>query len=260
MRSFTYILTLAICTGGGLLAQKNVPGYMGKRWNLQYHAYLSPALNPNSSDVKFDGGYIDNTLSVNLQHHITAAFTYSKRIEFLVEYNMANTNFDPYPENTDNLDLSTLYYPGMKARGGAVGIRLYSKHFAPLGSHVGFKVGYTRLSIEDLSYTYTDYDGLKQPTTVNGGTKGAPTLTASFGNNRVIKDRLVLSYGLDLTLYTGVLFNELGLFGVFESLDNTFYPEYGNQDSNQEAYMNTAVVRYTLMSMVNFKLGIGILL
>ncbi len=261
MNRLTYIIVLAIFTSSALLAQnKNVPGYMGKRWNLQYQAYLFPSyINPNTSKVKVDDNELDRSLSVNFQSHITAGYTYSKKMEFLAEYHMSSTNFNPYSDYLYDYDTDQLYYPGLKAKGGAIGIRLYSKHFSPLGSHISFKVGFTKLDVEDLNYSYKNTNGLPQQFTISGGSKVAPTLSVGFGTNRVIKDFFVLSYGLDLSLYTGI-FNSASPLSLLDDFGNYVYPSAGNSESNQEAYLQTAEQRYGLMSMVNFKLGFGILL
>lgn len=263
MTRHTYIIAFIIGLSGALLAQnKNVPGYMGKRWNLQYNAFLFPAfINPNSSEVKVEGGDLKGSFSVNFQNHITAGFSYSKKMEFVAEFNMARTNFNPYPSYLDAFAQSSLYYPELKARGGAIGVRLYSKHFAPLGSHISFKLGFTKLNIEDLYYTYQDYNGLQTEAFISGGTKMAPTLSVGFGTNRIIKDFLIISYGLDLTLYTGLI----GSANPFDWLDNidggpSIYPYNGNSSDNRDAYLGKAAQRYGLMSLVNFKLGVGIVL
>lgn len=260
---FLYILTLAFCFPVALLAQKNVPGYMGKKWNLQYQLYLFPSFtNPNSEDVEvISPDAIDVKTSLNLQSHITVAYALSKRMEALAEFNMASTNFDPYSSYVADFNLEELKYPGMKARGGAIGIRLYTKHFAPLGSYITFKMGYTKLTIDDLYYSVADYNsgGGFFEHSISGGTKGAPTLTAGFGTNRVIADRFVISYGLDFTFFAGGFGNWKPIFA--EESGGAYIDFYnGNTASNQDAYLKKAAARYAMQCMVNLKIGVGILL
>ncbi|AEV32078.1 hypothetical protein [Owenweeksia hongkongensis] len=262
---FLYILTLSICIPAALLAQKNVPGYMGKKWNFQYQAYLYPSFNnPNGEEPNIvSADEIDVPTSLNFQNHFSIAYTISKRMEVLAEFSAAKTNFDPYHSFIYEMDVAKVYYPEMKARGGAVGIRLYTKHFAPLGSYFAFKIGYTKVTADDLNYSIVDFytGGPDEDYTIEGGSKGAPTLTASFGNNRIIADRFIFSYGIDFTFFAGGIFNWKPLLADESRGDyiEFGYPETYN-DENQEAYLKKAAARYAMMSMINVKIGVGFLL
>lgn len=240
---------------------KNVPGYMGKRFNLQYQMFLWPSFNnPNNSEAAVGSdGYTDVSTSLNMQHHIVGGFSITKQIDLIADVSFANTNFDPY-YNLYELDPSNLKYPGMSAMGGAVGIRIYAHHFAPLGSHITFKVGYTHLQIESLSYTLRADDfNPAESYTIEGGTKGAPTITTGFGNNRIIADRIVVNYGIDFTFFAGGVRNWKAFFMDEPAGDYIYYRD-GNSMSNQTAYLKKASARYAMHCAVNLKLGIGLLL
>lgn len=257
-----YILILLVGLPLIGLAQKNVPGYMGKKWSLEYQLYLWPSFNnPNGADLEVTSSdYTDVKTSLNLQSHIVGGYSISKQVDLIVDLNFAKTNFDPY-NNLYDLDPSSLSFPEMKATGGAAGIRIYTKHFAPLGSFVDFKVGYTSLKIEDLVYTTNDYayDNPSEDLMIAGGSKGAPTVTMGFGTNRVFADRFILNYGLDFTFFAGGFGNWKPMV-VKESNGDYIYFEEGNSTSNQEVYLKKAAARYAMMCMVNLKIGIGVLL
>lgn len=245
------------------LAQKNIPGYMGKKWSIQYQLFLWPSFNnPNSEEVTVKPDaydeYTDVKTSINLQNHIVASYTVSKRIDVIFDFNFSKTNFDLYSD-VYTLDQSTLTYPEIKAKGGAAGIRIYTKHFAPLGSFLSFKLGYTKLEIEGLSYSTNEYSYVPNTDfTIEGGTKHAPTATMGFGTNRIISNRFIINYGVDFTFFAGGLFN-------WKTIRNEFSGDYldlesGNTSYNQEIYLKKAAARYAMMCMVNLKIGVGILL
>lgn len=262
MRLYHTLFLLLTLPAIALSQVKNVPGYMGKRFSIQYQMFLSPSFNnPNNSEVTIGSDdYTDVSTSINMQHHLVAGYSITKQIDLIADVNFTSTNFDPYYE-LYKLDQSSLVYPGLKATGGAVGIRLYTNHFAPLGSHIAFKVGYTQLKVEDLFYTLQgdEFTTTDSDLMISGGTTGAPTLTMGFGNNRIIADRFMINYGIDFTLFMGGAGNWKPFFADEPMGEYYYYPD-GNTLQNQEIYLDKAAARYSLLCAINLKLGIGIIL
>ena len=259
---FLYIISLTLIVSTTLLAQKNVPGYMGKRWNIQYQLFTSPSFNnPNTSEVEVqdDANYVDVNTSLNFQSHIVAAYTFSKKMDLIGDFNFTKTYFDPFSDVYE-LNTSTLSFPGMTATGAALGIRIYRRHFAPLGAYLDFKLGYTRLNIEGMTYSSNDYSyEPNEDYSIDGGTKSGATITMGLGTNRVLKDRFIFSYGVDFTFFSGGMFNWKPIVASESGGESIFFP-YGNTPENQEAYLKKAAARYAMHSMINLRVGIGILL
>lgn len=262
MRRYSTLFLIFTLPFLALSQGKNVPGYMGKKFSLQYQMFLWPSFNnPNSSEVVVGSDdYTDVSTSINMQHHVIGGYSLTKQIDFIADVNFAKTNFDPY-NMIYQLDQSSLVYPELKATGGAVGIRVYTNHFAPLGSHLTFKLGYTKLKIDDLYYTLpgNDFTPTDTDLMISGGTKGAPTITMGFGNNRIIGNRFMINYGLDFTLFAGGIGHWKPLFAN-ESQGEYIYFESGNTVENQEIYLKKAAARYAFNCAINLKIGIGFIL
>ena len=248
-----------------LMAQKNVPGFMGKRWNLQYQINLWPsALNPNSEelpDPASDGNYVPLKMSINVRHNLEAGYSISKKYDLIANFTYSTTNIDLFGVSNSiyGLDVSSLYYPGLRATGFSVGVRKHKKHFAPLGYYVSYKVGYTFLSYDDITYKTDDY-GYPPNTqhTISGGTTGAPVVGMGFGVNRVIAGDFILNYGLDINLFLGGIGNWNRLLDA--SAPDELYIDDGNTSVNQEAYRKRAAGRYCVQNLFGMRLGIGYLL
>ncbi len=251
-----FLLSLMIWQSS--VAQK-VPGYLGKRFSIEYNAFVFPSLvNPNSSELDPKGEFKLKTkgMSINLQHNLIAQWCVSKKASVVGSINFVNTNYLPSLSPEFNSILTE--YPSMQAYGFEVGLRLFNQHFAPLDQFMEFHFGLTKVSNNDYSYSYKDGSYPVEHFTVSGGSMIRPSFGVAIGSNRIIKDKVIISYGLNSNFYTGGFRNQVVL--LTHNTDEDFFYATGNQDYNQEALTKMAAGRYAVQSVINIRLGIGIIL
>ncbi len=262
-----YILALLIALPFMALSQK-APGYLGKKFTIEYNGFLFPSFyNPNSPDaepIDADEDLRQKGVSLNYQHKFMGQWSFSKRSSLVTSVGFVNTNFLPgkYPYgNFSGNSIMFEKYPDMSATSFDAGIRIFTQHYSPLGKFIEFKLGFATVKTESFDYSVIDAFGTGDTFnyTVEGGSMTWPTIGMGFGTSRIIKDIIIISYGMDLSFYSGGLGNYIGLAG--EALFSDFRDEgEGNTENNQEALLKMAGARYALHSMVNLRIGIGILL
>ncbi len=257
-----YILILFIGLPVLALAQKS-PGYLGKKFSLEYNAYLFPSFfNPNSPDAKPIGtnNLRQKGASLNYQHSILGQWSFSKKLSLIADIGYVNTNYIPSSYSDDRFIMSE--YPSMSALSFEAGLRIYNQHFAPLGRFVEFKVGLARVSTDDFTYGFATEDFESNPRieehTIPGGSMAWPTVEIGFGTNRVINDILIVSYGLDFNFFPGGFGYYIN--AVADAPAEEFDFSIGSNSRNQEELVKMAGARYALHTAINLKIGIGILL
>ncbi len=259
MRKNLHFIILGLLLPPLLSFGQSVPGYLGKRFSIEYNAFLFPSLvNPNSSRFNPRGEFKLKTrgISINLQHNLIAQWCVSKRVSIVGSINYVNTNYLPSLSPGFNLILTE--YPSMKARGFEVGLRLFNQHIAPLDHFMEFHMGFTRVSNDDYSYSYQDGSYPVEHFTISGGSMIRPSFGIAIGANRIIKDRILISYGLNSNFYTGG-FGYQVVLTTDETKEELFYAS-GNQEYNQKTLTKMAAGRYAVQSVINIRLGIGIIL
>ena len=262
-----YIVVLALAIPIFTSAQK-APGYLGKRFSVGYDAYLFPSFyNPNSANaepIDIEGDLRQSGMSINSQHKLMGQWSFSKRASLIASTGFVFTNFLPQSyaySSYSGGDFLFTEYPSMTVNSFDAGIRLFTQHFAPLGKFVEFKLGFATVSTGDFNYSIdnSDNNGSVVDYTVEGGSMTWPTIGMGFGTNRVIKDILILSYGIDFNFFPGGFGRHIGLVGDASISEFRDFEE-GNTPVNQDELVKMAGARYGLHSMLNLKIGIGILL
>ncbi len=261
------LLTLIVVSSlsSGLLVAQSVPGYVGKRFSLDYNLFTFLSLaNPSSAEIK-DKEQLDQydvtsgSLGINIQSHIYGQWVWTKRRSMIASVAFTKSYFSP---SGASYEITATTFPTMNAVAFDIGIRNYRQHFSPLGGYFEMRVGFAKVTAGDFSYHYV-LDGQPDTLGVISGSSGiTPQASVGWGVNRVLKDRFIISYGIDFTLpLIGIA--HLPLFGgVLDNDYNNQYIDYyfGNTSDNQKALRRQAMGRYAAQSMINFKVGIGILL
>lgn len=242
-----------------LMGQK-APGYLGKRFSIEYNAFLFPSFqNPNRSE--YTNGSSDDFRqegsSVNLQQYFLTQWSISKKLSLVGSIGFVKTNFLP-DDNNSRFRFDA--YPGLKVINYNLGLRVFTQHFAPLGQYFEFRLGVAQLKTGDFSYNYVDYDGNVLNATIKGGTMTRPSIAVGYGVNRILMDILVLSYGVDVSFFAGGFGNNVVLTGEFINNDFEYTYEEGSTAGNEKELLSMAAGRYGLHCALNVKVGIGILL
>ncbi len=239
---------------------QKVPGYLGKRFSVEYNAFMFSSLaNPNGSQFtpRGDWTFKPRGISVNWQNNFIAQWSISKRTSLVGSFHFAKTNF--LPSATKDYNATFREYPGMQVYGGEVGLRFFRDHFAPLGHFLELHVGLSEVSNDDFSYFFEIASG--QPPifyTISGGSMLRPSFGVAIGSNRIIKDRILFSYGLNANIFTGGFGQHVFLIRRDTRENLSFYD--GNSEYNQETLTKMAAGRYGVQSMINIRLGIGFIL
>lgn len=259
MKAPLRILTLAIALLPILANAQKAPGYLGKRFSIEYTGYLFPSFaNPNSPEVTYDiYDDPDVSFSMNWQHHLTGQWSFSKRASLIADFSYTNTNFIPYGYGFRGITYEG--YPQVTATTYNAGMRIYFQHYAPLGRYFEFRVGAANVVADDFRYRQINSSApLDTMQTIVGGSTVRPNIAIAWGTSRVIKDILIISYGFDINFVV----SRPGYLNTLLSQPENSDLDYDFLDSpnNEKAYMNLAAGRYTMHSLLNLRLGIGILL
>lgn len=242
-----------------LLHAQKVPGYLGKRFSIEYNAFVFPSLvNPNSSelDPKAEFKLKTKGMSINLQHNLIAQWCISKRASLVGSFSFVNTNY--LPSLSPDFHTILTEYPSMQAYGVEVGLRLFNQHFAPLDHFLEFHMGVTKVSNSDYSYSFKEPSYPIEHFTISGGSMIRPSFGVAVGSNRIIKDKIIISYGLNSNFYTGGFRNQVVL--LTSDTEEDFFYATGNQDYNQETLTKMAAARYAVQAAFNIRVGFGLIL
>ncbi len=256
-----YLLVLTLTIPLLANAQK-APGYLGKRYSVGYDAYIFPSFfNPNSPDAEPKSSYAlrPKGVSLNVQHNIGGQWSFSKKASLIGNIGYVSTNFVPGYNTIDNFHFEE--YPSMSATSFNLGVRLFTQHYAPLGKYIEFRVGVAQVKADDFTYSIEDLSGSGDTLqyTVDGGSMLRPNVALAFGTSRVIKDVIIISYGLDFNFYSGGFGHYSSLLGQAPRSDFRSFEE-GNSSTNQESLVKMAGARYAIQCAINLRIGIGILL
>lgn len=262
-----YIVVLALAIPAFANAQK-APGYLGKRFTVGYDAFLFPSFfNPNSPDAEsVDGSDLrQKGVSLNLQHNISGQWSFSKRSSLIASVGYVGTNYVPARyDNSSYYGFAFEEYPSMSATSFAAGIRIFTQHYAPLGKFVEFRLGFANVKNDDFEYSVLTENALgvrtRKTYMVEGGSMTWPTIAMAFGSNRIIKDIILVSYGLDFNFFPGGLGHHVNIIGDGFTSSSFGESSEGNTAENQEALIRLAGARYGLQTAINLRVGIGILL
>lgn len=262
MTALKYFLVLAIVIPSLAFSQK-APGYLGKRFSLEYNAFLFPSFrNPNSDEfnVPDDSDIGQKGVSMNFQHNLVGQWSFSKRSSLVGNIGFVSTNYLPLTSLNSNVIVDA--YPSMNAINFDAGMRIFFQHYAPLGKYFEFRIGVASVSTADYDYGLVFRNTLGNidtaTVTIGGGTKTLPTIAIAWGVNRIINDKFIISYGFDVKMFPGGLGYNMTL--LTDAPRNDFIPDEGNSADNQKELLNMAAGRYAMHCALNLRVGIGILL
>ncbi len=259
-RFYLTILLVSLLTNSAFA--QSAPGYLGHRFSVGYHAFLSPTFkNPvPGSEVAFEdndpsSGLIDVGFGVNFQHHLVADFVVSKSTSVGADLLYSRSAFIP----SQAYDIILDEYGRFSAVGIILQAKRYNAHFAPLGSFWEYRLGYATLNVEDFHYHHRGQNGGPGTEgTISGGSIGGMMAGLGIGVNRVIRDRYMLTWGLDISIFPKGWRGATGLV-FLDGPDDFFDFQKGDSAFNQQVLLDRAAGRFLLESILNFKVGVSFL-
>lgn len=245
--NFRKVLFLYLLFFNTVLFAQQAPGYLGKRFSLDYGSSFFPALGANE-------GSDESALTINKRNSFGFNYVRTRDNSLGVHIEMVKTQFLFNRELYSN---GVYYYPKTDARGdiSAVFISLESKkylnkHIAPVGSYFSYKLFYTRYSLTydnnnifEGHYSYEDNAETKL-VLGNYGPFGAMGGAIAFGKQHLFFQRLLFNYEMQVGLllpkikWTSDIYNE-----------------------KPADYVQTLASKRLMMhNLFNFKVGLGYLI
>ncbi|MES2132943.1 MAG: hypothetical protein V4506_11365 [Bacteroidota bacterium] len=240
------------------------PGYMGKRFALSYGFYFSPAIIGANAHGKTMVGRDNSksesgTFAFNTQHQLGIEYVLKNHISVGFATTYYRTMYDnSYELGSGNIPSGNYNITGINY---ALYFKFYRKAaIAPYGKY--FMIGVT------LNTTKSTYDRAYMKPKIQSSIPfendfgyttqkyKMPDLVIGWGKNRIIADRVLIDYGINLQLL-GTL---NALFGPesFDLDDNSFGFHEGNYVSNY--IHNTSRLRSREVNKFNVFLKVGVLL
>ncbi|MCW3072403.1 MAG: hypothetical protein JWO44_2293 [Bacteroidetes bacterium] len=243
-------------------ASSQVAGYMGKRLMIGYANNFFPAITgPTASSYD---------IGVNTTHCFNLEYTAWKKTNLCLSYQVFKTGlnmnyvFTEYGDNNGSTyTASYRYLPkpdvpmNISAKNIGIGLKFFSSGcLAPVGRYKKFELLllFSNLSYADNSFQYSrDYGySVDQPKMASVGT-GAYSyktfaLNFSMGRQRVLFDRLVLDYGMQ------VGFLPAGFFGTLNS-----ELEFSSANSAEIVFRQETNQRLFRYQLFNLHIGLGFL-
>lgn len=270
----TYLLVFFAIS---LSAQKQIPGYMGKRLSIGYSSYLSFRMNPGVIST-FTNNYNENTdvakLRLNSIHCLDFDYIIGTRTSFCfsTQYNTLNlcgpgTGFGYYTNGNEGGDL--VYRPtdesSIKAQSInlSVGLKLFKKRYLnPYGNYrkIEFVLVNSTMKTDPNAFVWeSDYSNHTKPADPNIQNKyksKSVVLAYTTGRQRIYYDKLILDFGLRLGFAAGKLYR--GLFYVDNSDGYIKSTETSSDvvDAKLKALAKDAVFE---SQIINFHIGLRFL-
>ncbi len=193
-----------------LFAQKEIPGYMGKRFFLGYGLKLSPAIQGPTLTSSSNGYLLDDELiskevvilGINHSHSLSMdyLFNYRKALSINIQYLRTGVDYQNYgafsviPQKNVSAILNSL--------GLSFGVKFFKRsQFAPLGGYVKWEGVFfvNQLNYDRSRYIIINYNtGLK--TVYGNGKQSIPFQTMgiafSFGKQTMLYDKVLLDRGI----------------------------------------------------------------
>jgi hypothetical protein len=277
------LITLMVNAG---FSQK-APGYMGIKTMMSYSAIFSPNLfNINKNGEK-------GIKKLNYKHKFSLEYSINRKSSIGVAYEMYQTgikyNFSineseangenySYGNEYDNTEYSPSGFGVISAKSISLYHVNYNNGISPLGKNMvfGLKVIFASTDISGVSFTgrksvtaynssgysydeYVDVNYSKINESLNNVEFG---FIFGYGVNRIIKDRVVLSFGFDFTLlpfaFLDYVKSKSGEYNFSSVVDTDQYLE-DNYDSEKEIYESYTAKRLFSHEFFNVRIGIGFL-
>ncbi len=249
--------------GSSLASAQSVPGYLGKRLSISYEAAFFPTFyntnNPGEETRTYEAIYEGSStgVSVNYQNHLKFDYALSKRwsigldVGYLTSYARPEAHLLVFFETAQNWILQENIK--VSAFNTILSFKRFSRHFAPLGVYWDYKVGL-------VSYSYDDFDYILRDREYTIPSEGGSSFLfgMGYGVNRVVADKVLLSFGIDLNYMLKGYNNHISLFHDLELSE--FNPADGPSPANKEALLKATEGRVFSHYLVNFKVGVGLLL
>lgn len=247
------VTLLALFISSFIAAQ--TPGYMGRHCMIGYsNNFFVSALGANTKSTE---------VGINSTHCFNFEYVIKNRTNFCLSFQTLKTGLEPDESydysNYGNAEYDPKPYVPMQVRSTniALGFKFFRKGtFAPVGKYrkIEMMLLLSKLNYEKNSFTYYDYNSSSTIRTSLG--KGEYNFSSfaiayTFGRQRVLFDRLVLDYGIQVAVFPGIVLNTLGdgLFELGSSTGNIM--EYDLQRSTS--------MRLFTHQLFNFHIGLGFL-
>jgi hypothetical protein len=243
-----------------LYSSAQVPGYMGKRFSLEYSNYFSPSLlNPTASVSEQGSLGLNTTHCVNAEYSIKMRTNFCLGVQFFktgvhAGSNYTATYYDNGYSNTNNVD----YKPSsdlpmqLKTTNISLGFKFFRPGFiAPIGKYQ--KLEFIFL-LDKVSYERSAfYLHTSPPSRINLGAgeydfKSA-AIALTFGRQRVLFNSIIIDSGFRFGVSTNAVFS----FIKDDLLDDSYGLPFEDQLKTK---VNQRIFAAQLFS---FHLGIGFL-
>jgi|GEM_PF-6341429 len=252
MKKILFIICLLI--PAALLCQnssKIIPGYLGKRWVIDYTLNFLPSItliNPgaNSEYNSFRSGSTE--FHVNTQHKFSVERVVGRKFSVV-----GTVLFSRSQADIDVSSSSVQDFIQVKSRGYIFTLRQYRKHLAPISKYFDYKIGYYSITPEDFDYSVDDFENGTTSGTISAGSTGDFYMGFGFGNSRVIADRVIFSLGFEVGLLLGGMFDTFDNSTQFRGIDT----DSPNSLQNRDALHSSARERVFFESLANFTVRLG---
>lgn len=233
-------------------SSKVIPGYLGKKWVIGYTLNFMPSLitgfpgaNTDYEEFREEG----RGFYVNTQHKFSIERVIGRKFSLVGTVLLTKNQAE-----IDGSTSSVQDFVNIKTRGYILTVRQYRKHLAPISRYFDYKIGYYNITPQDFSYNTTDIENdTTTSRTISAGSTGDLYLGFGWGNSRVIKDRVIFSFGFELGLLVGGMVDALDNSTRFRSIDvNT-----PNSIENHDTLQSLARERMFFESLMHFTVRIG---
>lgn len=230
-----------------------VPGYLGKRTYLKVDAAAFPSFGPSSKNRGINTTYGEKggVWGLDYRYGLQAGFAYSRYKGLALSVYALKTGLSV---ETVGFGEDGLFFQ-LKGKAISLGHQWFHREkgaIAPLGSFFGLHFQGTFLKGE-VDKEVTGY------TVKNLGFEPKRTylsLGLEYGHTNIIKDRIFLSYAIQINLPVGTIYD------IIDWVDNssTIYTGFGSQAAiNQESFRLSAARRMLIHDLVCLRVGFGLL-
>jgi len=284
------ILYLLIVILSFTTVKAQVAGYHGKRLSAGFDYGVSPSVanlntNYNQGFLSFNTRkkvHIDYVISDRLNIKVgfastSSAFRFSKNENNITEFNILLVDSSYGEADYYARDLY-VYFDDFKGIVNSKILSLELEYYPQLpiplvGLYYSFGYNYYMTSLEYHSedfgtYYYYDYDAKPYERTEETKEFGGKEINTSFsivsvgfGIKRVIQNRVIINFGVDVGLNSKWIFDDSGLWGEDSNNKERFIDGEGELDKWEiEKLEDISKQRVKYQSLFHFNLGIGILI
>lgn len=256
-------LMLLLLSLGSISAYAQVPGYLGKKITLQGEFHSFPAINGPTATFKgsqFSYGENAGEFGFNWSAGVRLGYVVSRYNQILLSFDYLKTGMTQTAYFPSDFDYSSRdLFLNLKGLSFGIGTRKFRTGkggLAPMGLYNGFSLNATLLKGE----INKDFN----PPNIKLSTYGIDakhmlvSLGYEFGNNFIIKDRLLLNVGakLNFALSPRAFKNAIEASEPWDPYNNV---SLSLEEGNTDNFKTEAASRYAFHSIFMIYLGVGLI-